>query len=166
MPARTRRSVGHLVMSTPSNTTRPPRAGIRPITVLSSVVLPTPLRPMRHTTLFAGTVRSTDQSTCDSPYAASRLSTVSMGLLALAEVDLEDARLRRGPHRLQRVLDAVALGARVAIEERREDALAGAAERELDVVAHREVDEHRRRLELAPDAERRDLVLGHLDGEM
>src|SRR5438552_15120674 len=94
MPARTRRSVGHLVISTPSNTTRPPRAGIRPITVLSSVVFPTPLRPMRHTTLFAGTVRSTDQSTWDSPYATSRPSTVSMGLLAVAEVDLEDAWIR------------------------------------------------------------------------
>src|SRR5207244_8488501 len=94
MPARTRRSVDHRVMSAPSNITRPPRAGIRPMTVLSSVVLPTPFRPMRQTTLFAGTVRSTLHSTCDSPYAASSCSTVSMLLLPVAEIHLEHARIR------------------------------------------------------------------------
>src|SRR5437867_5139947 len=93
MPARTRRSVDHRVMSAPSNITRPPRAGISPMTVLSNVVLPTPLRPMRQTTLFAGTLRSTLHNTCDSPYAASSCSTVSMLFLSMSEIDLEHARI-------------------------------------------------------------------------
>src|SRR5205809_718266 len=89
-------------MSAPSSDTRPPRAGNRPMIVFNSVVLPTPLRPMRHTTLFAGTVRSTPHSTCDSPYAASTPSTVSMRLLPLSEVDLEHARI--GLHLVDRSL--------------------------------------------------------------
>src|SRR5438876_2778946 len=102
MPARTRRSVDHRVMSAPSNITRPPRAGISPMTVLSNVVLPTPLRPMRQTTLFAGTVRSTPHSTCDSPYVASTRSTVSMNVFPLPEVHLEHARI--GLHLVDRAL--------------------------------------------------------------
>src|SRR5437773_7341789 len=94
MPARTRRSVDHRVMSAPSRVMRPPRAGINPITVLSSVVFPTPFRPMRHTTLFAGTVSPTLHRTWDSPYAASSPSTVSMGFLPMPEIDLEDPRIR------------------------------------------------------------------------
>src|SRR5438067_1797268 len=82
-------------MSAPSSVTRPPRTGSRPMIVFRSVVLPTPLRPIRQTTLFAGTVRSTLHSTCDSPYAASTRSTASMGDLffPLPEVDLEHARI-------------------------------------------------------------------------
>src|SRR5688572_8788100 len=95
MPARTRRSVGHRVMSTPSRVTRPPRTGIRPMTALSSVVFPTPFRPMRQTTLFAGTLRFTDHRTWDSPYEASTPSMVSMRshFFPVTEIDLEHARI-------------------------------------------------------------------------
>src|SRR5712692_1148163 len=72
----------------------PARTGIKPITALSSVVLPTPFRPMRHTTLFAGTVRSTLHRTWDSPYATSSPSTVSMLFLPMTQIDLEHARIR------------------------------------------------------------------------
>src|SRR5574341_1730655 len=94
MPARARRSEVHDVMSAPSKTTRPRRAGRRPIAVLSSVVFPTPLRPMRQTSSPAPTSRSTLQSTCDSPYATSNPSMDSIDRLAPApEVDLQDARI-------------------------------------------------------------------------
>jgi len=39
---------------------------------LSSVVLPTPFRPMRQTTLASGTWSETSHSTWLSPYATSR----------------------------------------------------------------------------------------------
>src|SRR5438067_339772 len=81
-------------MSDPSNMTRPPRAGKSPIVVLSKVVLPTPLRPMRQTSSPARTSRSTPQSTCDWPYATSRPLMDSIGLLAPpSQIDLEDARV-------------------------------------------------------------------------
>src|SRR5262245_17482549 len=80
-------------MSCPSSTIRPARAGSRPMTARSTVVLPTPLRPMRQTTCPAGTVRSTPHRTCEPPYATSSFSTDSMGLLALAQVDLLHARV-------------------------------------------------------------------------
>src|ERR1051325_1969089 len=102
MPAPARRSLGHRVTSAPSSVIRPPRAGIRPMMVFRSVVLPTPLRPMRQTTVFAGTTRSTPHSTCDSPYAASTRSTVSMGFFPLAQVHLEHARV--GLHLVHRAL--------------------------------------------------------------
>src|SRR5881397_4135264 len=95
MPARARRSGDQRVMSAPPNVTRPPRTGCRPITALRSVVLPTPLRPMRQTTSPGATLRSTPQSTCDPPYATSRRSTVSIDRLAAAsDVHLEHARIR------------------------------------------------------------------------
>jgi len=67
MPARARRSGDQRVMSAPSKVTRPPRAGKSPMIVLSTVVLPMPLRPMRQTTRPDGTSTSTSHSTCDSP---------------------------------------------------------------------------------------------------
>src|SRR6185369_208157 len=94
MPARARRSGDHVVMSAPSNVTRPPRTGKSPIVVLSRVVLPTPLRPIRQTSSPARTSRSTPQSTCDWPYATSRPLMDSIGPFALApQVHLEDARI-------------------------------------------------------------------------
>src|SRR2546430_17384599 len=103
MPARARRSDDQRVMSAPSKLTRPPRAGSRPITVLSSVVLPTPLRPIRQRTWPWATDRWTPQSTCEPPKATSSRSTVSIGRLAAApEVDLEPARIRL--HLLHRAL--------------------------------------------------------------
>src|SRR5215470_15393547 len=95
MPARARRSDDQRVMSAPSNITRPPRTGKSPITALSSVVLPTPLRPMRQSTSPAETRRSTPHSTCEPPYATSSRSTASIGRLAAApDVHLEHARVR------------------------------------------------------------------------
>src|SRR3989441_2230802 len=94
MPARARRSGDQAVMSAPSKVTRPLRTGRRPIAVLSSVVFPTPLRPMRQTSSPGPTSRSTPQSTCDWPYATSSPLMDSIGRLAPAsEIDLEDARI-------------------------------------------------------------------------
>src|SRR5207245_10760330 len=62
-------------------------------------------------------------------------------------------------HGLERMEDAVAVLARVALAERGEHALRGAAKGQLDVVPYGEVHEHRRRLELPADAELGDLVL-------
>ena len=53
--------------SVPSKLIRPERAGKSPMIDFSSVVLPTPLRPMRQTTLPAGTSRATSHSTWLSP---------------------------------------------------------------------------------------------------
>ena len=49
-------------ISCPSNFKLPERDGRRPMITLSSVVLPTPLRPMRHTQLPAGTLSPTSHS--------------------------------------------------------------------------------------------------------
>ena len=75
----------------------------------------------------------------------------------------QGGRFGREADRLERALDPLVRVRAVAVQERREDALARAPQRQLHVVAHAEVDEDRRRLELAADAERRDLVLTHLD---
>src|SRR5262245_59934581 len=56
--------------------------------VFRSVVLPTPFRPMRHTTPPAGTSRDTSQSTWLSPYATFRPRTSSIGVAAAPQVDL------------------------------------------------------------------------------
>src|SRR6267143_204592 len=94
MPARARRSGDQPVISVPSKVTRPRRAGRSPIAVLSSVVLPTPLRPMRQTSSPAPTARSTPHSTCEPPYATSSRLMDSIGPLAPApDVDLEDTRI-------------------------------------------------------------------------
>src|SRR5258707_1304015 len=59
MPARERASGLSRVSVLPSKTTSPASGVTRPMMDLSVVVLPTPLRPMRHTRLFWGTVRLT-----------------------------------------------------------------------------------------------------------
>src|SRR5262245_5825673 len=46
MPSRVRRCAGMVVMSRPSNATRPPSTGSEPDTQLISVVLPEPLGPI------------------------------------------------------------------------------------------------------------------------
>src|SRR2546430_16708893 len=64
---------------------------------------------------------------------------------------------------LQRAVDAAPVVVHVAaLEEGREDALAGASQGQLNVLAHSEVHEHGRRLEFPPDPERSDLVLAEL----
>jgi hypothetical protein len=61
MPSRTRWYGASRVMSRPSNSTRPPRAGTSPIAVFSSVVLPTPLRPSSTVQAPAGTASDTSR---------------------------------------------------------------------------------------------------------
>src|SRR5437763_10878325 len=90
MPARARTSGVVLVRSLPSKRTRPERGLSRPMTLLSSVVLPTPLRPMRHTSCPGPTSRSTPRRISVSPYATCNCSIRSMGLSVLAEIDLDD----------------------------------------------------------------------------
>src|SRR6266511_503734 len=63
MPRATRSSGRRPTRSTPSYRMRPDRTGSRPITALSSVVLPTPLRPMRQTTPPSGTSSDTSHRT-------------------------------------------------------------------------------------------------------
>src|SRR3990172_1309046 len=80
MPARARRSGDQRVIRDPSNVTFPERGVKSPITVLSSVVLPTPFLPMRQTTVPRGTSRSTPHRIWLPPYATSSFSIDSMGL--------------------------------------------------------------------------------------
>src|SRR5512144_2848951 len=69
MPRDMRSSVRRLARSAPSKAMRPERTGKSPMMLLSRVVFPTPLRPMRHTTPPAGTSSDTSHSTWLSPYA-------------------------------------------------------------------------------------------------
>src|SRR5262245_56073483 len=91
-----RSSARRRVRSAPSNAIRPERAGKSPMIVLSSVVFPTPLRPMRQTTPPAGTSRETSQRIWLSPYATlspliSSMGTLGMGVAAAPQVDLHHA---------------------------------------------------------------------------
>src|ERR1700730_18528093 len=88
MPWAARSSGRRPPRSAPSNVMRPARTGSRPMIDLSSVVLPTPLRPIRQTTPPSGTWRETSQSTWLSPYATSRPRISSIGFPAPAQIDL------------------------------------------------------------------------------
>src|SRR5262245_8384802 len=90
MPARARTSGLARVMSRPSNSIRPARGRNRPMTLLSSVVLPTPLRPIRQTTCDGLTSRSTSRRIRLSPYATDNFSMRSIVLFpVLPEVDFD-----------------------------------------------------------------------------
>src|SRR5580765_7517249 len=90
MPQVIRSSGRRPVRSVPSNTMRPERIGSRPMMVFSSVVFPTPFRPMRQITPPAGTSSETSHSTWLSPYATFTPLTSSMrGVPTAAEVDLD-----------------------------------------------------------------------------
>ena len=69
MPERMRAWAGCLTTSTPSKVMTPVEGFSRPTMLRMSVVLPTPLRPMRHTTWPLGTSNETPWSTCTDPYA-------------------------------------------------------------------------------------------------
>src|SRR5947209_10814628 len=77
MPSRMRSCGRSPVTSRPSHSTRPADGLSTPITVLSSVVLPTPLRPMTHTRPPSGTSMDTRNKTCVRRYATSRPSTLN-----------------------------------------------------------------------------------------
>jgi hypothetical protein len=62
MPLRARISARLLAMSLPMKPILPERIGSAPITLLSSVVLPTPFRPIKQTHEPSGTSRSTSHS--------------------------------------------------------------------------------------------------------
>jgi hypothetical protein len=66
-PRRAISCVGARVTSSPSNTTLPRRAGVRPRIARSVVVLPAPLGPSSATTSPAATPSETPNSTCVSP---------------------------------------------------------------------------------------------------
>src|SRR5262245_33871740 len=92
MPRAIRSSARLPVRSAPSKAILPERTGSRPMIVLSRVVLPTPLRPIRHTTPPAGTSSDTSQRIWLSPYATFKFLISSMGGLATAaQVDLHDS---------------------------------------------------------------------------
>src|SRR6185295_1757716 len=91
MPQVIRSSGRRPVRSVPSNTMRPDRDGSRPMMVFSSVVFPTPFRPMRQITPPAGTSSETSHSTWLSPYATlSPLISSMRRVPTAAEVDLHD----------------------------------------------------------------------------
>src|SRR5438309_7813432 len=81
-------SGGSRVRSLPSSRTWPDLGCSSPITLLSSVVLPTPLRPMRQTTFPCFTSRSTSRRMSVSPYATCSCLMESIGLPVLSEVNL------------------------------------------------------------------------------
>src|SRR5437763_10509559 len=93
MPARARTSGLARVRSRPSNSTWPARGRRSPMTLLRSVVLPTPLRPMRQTTWPAPTSRSTSRRMSVSPYDTDSFSIFSIGLAVLSQVDFDDLRV-------------------------------------------------------------------------
>src|SRR5690606_5618809 len=104
MPSRTRSCGRHRVTSRPSKTTEPAVAGSTPMIVFSRVVLPTPLRPITHTSRPGSTSSETSNSTRAEPYPAHNRSTDSIpGLLPRpAEIDRLDPRI--GPHLVHRPL--------------------------------------------------------------
>src|SRR5262245_24721447 len=68
---------------------RPDRGRSRPMTLLSSGGLPTPLRPMRQTTSPGPTCRSTSRRIRLSPYATDSCSIVSIGLAVLSQINFD-----------------------------------------------------------------------------
>src|SRR5438105_5525344 len=68
---------------------RPERGRSSPMTLLSSVVLPTPLRPMRQTTSPGPTCKWTSRRIRLSPYATDSCSIVSIGLAILSQINLD-----------------------------------------------------------------------------
>src|SRR4051812_15448374 len=81
-PIRAIRSEEAREISWPSKRIEPERLPMMPITDFNVVVLPAPLRPSSVTTSPAFTVKLTPWRIWDSPYQASRFSTVSTGLPA------------------------------------------------------------------------------------
>src|SRR5438067_9944763 len=67
---------------------RPDRGRSSPMTLLSSVVLPTPFRPMRQTTSPGPTCKWTSRRIRLSPYATDSCSMVSIGLAVLSQINL------------------------------------------------------------------------------
>src|SRR5437879_110492 len=93
MPARACTSGAARVRSLPLKSTRPARGRKSPMMLLSSVVLPTPLRPMRQTTSPGFTARSTSRRMRVSPYAVCSCSIRSIALPVLSEINLNDLRV-------------------------------------------------------------------------
>src|SRR5439155_25458550 len=89
MPARARTSGLARVRSRPSNTMRPARGRNSPMMLLSSVVLPTPLRPIRHTTCPACTSRLTSRRISVSPYDTDRFSICIIDFAILSQIDFD-----------------------------------------------------------------------------
>src|SRR5215213_7927668 len=79
-----------LVTSRPSNTTRPPRAGSRPNTVLKTVDLPAPLGPMMVVMAPRAACRLVPLSTVKPPYPA---TTSSSARMLSTEVGFDDLRV-------------------------------------------------------------------------
>src|SRR5262245_31403244 len=89
MPARARTSGRVRVRSLPSKRMRPERGWSKPMMLLSRVVFPTPLRPMRQTTSPADTCMSTWRRICVSPYDTESCSISSICLAILSQIDFD-----------------------------------------------------------------------------
>src|SRR5437762_2595545 len=95
MPARARTSGAAPVSSLPLNRIWPARGLSRPIMLLSSVLLPTPLRPIRQTSSFGPTSRSMSRRTTDSPYATDQFWICNSVIFVpvLTQVDFDHLRV-------------------------------------------------------------------------
>src|SRR3954447_4756855 len=81
-----------------------------PMTDFSVVVLPAPLRPSSVTTSTAFTLKLTPCRIWDSPYQASRFSTVSTGFAAATEIGRSAVVSSRMPGPQIGFLDALVFG--------------------------------------------------------
>src|SRR5581483_1159478 len=93
MPARARFSGFMLRMLRPSNVISPAIVFCKPVMLLSVVVLPTPLRPIKQTSRFAGTSSCTPRRMREPPMLTWRLSMRSMSVVVMlaAEINLYHA---------------------------------------------------------------------------
>src|SRR5688500_10314250 len=92
-PRRATLSAGKRMVSTPENLIEPSRRPTMPITDLSVVVLPAPLRPSSVTTSPSRTSKSMPCRMCDSPYQALRPLTSRRLGMSRPEVRLHHARI-------------------------------------------------------------------------
>src|SRR5688500_4048198 len=92
MPAAARWYAGMRVTSLPSNTILPRRGSMAPATPRMVVLLPAPLAPMRVMISPSATSKDTARTAGTSPYASSRLSTLSSKLAP--EIGLDHLRIR------------------------------------------------------------------------
>src|SRR5690349_20167785 len=157
-PSLATRSEESAIVSLPSNRTEPSRRATIPITDLSVVVLPAPLRPRRVTTSPRRTSNWTPCRMCDSPYQACRPLTERSGLSAMfrSQVGLDDVGVLR--HRL-----VVSFGDDLASREHR-DAVRELRDHAQVVLDH----QHGPVSGDAPDEGRSalDILVGHAGGRL
>src|SRR5262245_53381133 len=126
IPSRAIALDGRSISSWPPNTTEPVLRATIPMTDLSVVVLPAPLRPSSVTTSPERTSRSTPWRMCDSSYHAFRFRTVRSGVApALAMVAPATRATASGMARSHVGLDDVGVSRDLRVVALRQDLAAG-----------------------------------------